>query len=934
MLPPGIASCYTGGVEAIRKTIHDYFDKGYTLVFPKEKSSAFWLADYALHHPNGAIRSDRAMSWDTFSSQFSPHHADERPMTPMIRQLFASQLLPALKKEGDGLQYFVSQEYPETLPRFAMSVASILPQLGQVKEQVLSQVPAAMAHDLVVLKQRYEAFLKDRKFFDPAFESVGIEYAQPQFLDKKPFVILWPDVNPRSSQFLQSIGNPTWIETWSLGNELPVPSLEVFDNQLQEIRTQLRRIEYLLQQGVCTHDILITCCDLQSCSDIIVGECQNRGIPLRVASGKSPLSYAAGRFFSAIKAVYDEQVSLASMKRLLLDPTFPWKDPQQLRELVSTAVDLRIERGSFTGSDQWAVRLGKRNAELAQLYHDLKETVRNICTSTNGTLLRAQIRQFQDRFFTDAQWNTTEADDPARQLSADVYSFCLQQVEELDSSLKTAGFSTYEGLYSMFLRTLERSRYVPQAQRGGIELVAYPMTAGMEVRHHFMINMHHDVTQLVDTYTSFLPETLEDASLQDEDDYTIPMLRLCGATLGSGGHMSCSRHTYDGVVLPPSWFVEQLRTTSYDRSIPQVPDMFAQELVLWGADPQSVDGPCTHGLQVRWFEDSSLTHYGRNDADDMASRRVLTVGDLHGVFDAQSQRLLLPISPTSLDSFSSCPFKWAMQYLMGLQEETYDVPVVDHRQIGTLMHSVYEQFFKYVTQVSGPYHESMIPEYTAKLQTIWDEQLQKLCRSADGPTPVLAQWINHTFRDQVMQIITAELTNFEGARSSGFEQELSATLEAIGVTIKGRIDRFILLHPQGDALKPATDIPPLQNGCAYAVVDYKKGSVDGKEQYLNALAEHVAPPSFQLPMYARLLKEQCNAIMAIGCYFSIKDGEYSLIWSQADDPVAVELDAALETALVEMKHAVSQQDFRATPSKEACESCSFRQVCRRRYAVR
>ena len=987
-------------MDTIRNTIHQYLDKGYTCIFPNETVARFWLADYASRSPIGAIRSDRALSWDTFHQYFLPVRKDQRPVSSLLRQLFVSRLLEDMRagrgasgtnEARESLLWFAPVSHPEADERFSRSIAAILPQLAAVDDQLLVQLPVAMGHDLRLLKDAYASFLLERNLFEPAYESPSLDYAAQTVQNQGPYCVMFSKSVPDCDTFLSQLGSPRWIVTHDVdadnegrddvgddigddvgddvsgGGRVGVsdrladapttdttdvaptasgddgPCLEVFENQLQELRTQLRRIEALLEQGVPTRDIVVTCAGLEDFQDILQEEARLHEVPIRIVQGLSPARYPAGRFFNSLKRVYDEHASLDSMKSLLLDPCYPWRDPPLHRRLIAKAVELRIDHGEMTGSrsrDQWHVRLRRIDAGLAQWYDDFKEGVRDICTSSSVQMLRMQLNQFQDRFFIDEQWNRildpiedAESASMARiNPDADVYSFCMKRIDQLDDALATGGFPECPGLFGIFLRMLETAKYVPQQEQRGIPVYAWPLTAGMSPRYHFVLNMSHDAVQVVQSRADFIPETIGDATLRGERDLTPAVLALYRQTdsLQDGLYLSCSRQTYTDIVLPPSWFVEHGRLRSPDRDIGQVPDLFRSEELLWAGD-EPWTAVCTHENQKRWFEQALqgiLAPVSKNH--DMARSPVGDIRILRPLYTTVQGKALLPLSATSLDLFESCPFAWVCKYLYGVDEQEFTVPPVDHRAIGNLIHSVYHRFFQEAAERYGVYDPDRIDSYRGMLDDIWKDELERLSKRPDAPSASTTAWIRYSLENQLPAILLAEAGTFPDTLSWGYEYKLEETDLERGYRLEGRIDRIILLlSADGSAPSPRNAVE--SNGAMFAVVDYKKGTAISAKLF-NTRLDGGTIESCQLPVYRRLVRSRLGATVSTGAYYSVKDCKYSVVWT-VDDGRTARMDDLLDEQISNLLRAVEQGNLSATPSKKSCANCIYRQVCRRRFAI-
>jgi len=170
-----------------------------------------------------------------------------------------------------------------------------------------------------------------------------------------------------------------------------------------------------------------------------------------------------------------------------------------------------------------------------------------------------------------------------------------------------------------------------------------------------------------------------------------------------------------------------------------------------------------------------------------------------------------------------------------------------------------------------------------------------------------------------MDIITAESRMFDGFGSLGFEHAI--TSEEEGCSLFGRIDR-ILVRQEPDGSETV------------ALVDYKKRHGGSTKAYAEDPARM---PSRQLPLYAKLLAQVGidgrSRDVAIGAFYDISGGKYIPIWEQGETAVRDALIEAVTAHIRQMIDDLQEGRLGATPSKQSCSFCDFRQICRRRYAL-
>ncbi len=879
----GILQC----MEQTKRTyVHTALEEGYICVFPTEVAARSFLVDYALHGKHKAILAEQAISFDVFRAQFLPRHAEEQPANALIRQLFARTLLDT----PHGLSYFINPSFPEANSRFSKYLSSLLPQLGQaLDEEVLALMSRPMQQDVKILYQQYNSFLSSHKLFEPGYEQPSLQFAEDEVFSKK-YCILFPDLIAGLDTFLESLGSPPWITCRttpiSLGNSV---QLEVFDNHVEEIRTTLRRIRHLLDERVPTRDILIGCATPTTMLPSLEQEAWLYDIPLVLRQGKSPLLYPSGRFFSRLKEVYEERFSLESMKSLLLDIGFPWRDLETQRKILAVAVDRAVSQGSLWGSDQWTEQL--RNTSLIAWYKDFKESVVGICTSKNIEELRKKLNHFQDTYFIDTQWTGTQGED--------VYSFCLDTMENIKAAMVSVSIDSYPSVFSLFLEFLDTKLYVPQMQEEGIQVYPWPLTAPLEARHHFILALDHVGSRCLEQPLALLPQTVETKDRREEDT-TAATLQ---ATLLGEGQLYLSYHTssYEGEALPPTYFLEQNLITEKRKDTVEAHDPFIGESQIWrGENPLSR----ATDRQQWWFAKAIHTSLSPKRSD--FARKPLPLEWVPLLKHEVEGKLRIHLSPTGLDTFVRCPYAWLCNYLFEVDQAEYQVLSVDHRLIGSFLHAVYETFFREIEYFSSNKTE----EYRSLLLSLFDQKLTEYFGEG-GPNPPTRAWIIYEFRDQCTWIVKAEETLFEHTRSIFFEKKLSFVNDLF--SLEGRIDRIICLDPP--------------EGKLYAVIDYKKGKAP-----FTKIKDTI--PSYQLPLYRKLVGETLEAEVVNASYFSIKDGCYNAIWDREETAIMDFCDKALEDVLQKVASSIEGGHLEATPSKDSCHRCIYRPICRRRFATR
>ncbi len=863
-----------------RNYVFKAFDEGLICVFPTEVTARSYLTDYALHGEKHAILSSQAISYDTFRQYFLPTHEELLPSSNLVRQVFIHQLM----EKGMSLTYFLNPSFPEMNSRAQGYLANLLPSLSIACEsELLNQLDAGMQHDIVLLFQKYTEFLAEHKMFEPRYEVPS----QPVDWDQsKHYCILFSDTIPDASVLYTLLGNPDYVQLRETPTDDGVP-LEVFSSHIEEVKTTMRRIRQLLDQGVQTHQIVIGTGAQSVMMPALREEASLYGIPLSIREGKSALEYSSGRFLSLLQALYTEQFSLETMKSLLLDPSIPWADPALHRELLREAVDQSIIRGSLYGSDQYKSML--KNPKLKDWYEHFKQSVIGILQSTDIEGLQKTLNHFQDTYFVESQWVGTPGED--------VYAFCLGAMQQIKDSMKQCSMDSYPSIFSFLLSYLQNKRYVPQQKEEGIAVYGWPQVSTLQTDFLFAIALDQDSAACIDKPLAFLPQQIEQRYRREVDPTEA---QFKAVSLGDGvRHLSCHTRRYEGEMIPPAYFLQRkplIYPNREELSFIDDPLHIEGQLFVDGSKPT---GQATSS-QKRWFLQAEKTVLKEKDED---YTRYPTNKHLLGMLLDEQGRL--KISPTKLDLFVRCPYAWLCHYLYGIEKQEFEVSSVDHRKIGNLIHAIFYTFF----WEAKDFDPAKLDEYRPRMRQIFDEKLV-FFYGETGPSPSLRSWLVSEFREKLVALLDAEAILFAHGRSIALEEVYQ--IEENGLLLNGKVDRLVSMDPPTHS--------------KLAIIDYKKGIPKDKKMKDTLI-------SYQLPLYRFILSQSLGAEITNASYYSVKDEKYYSLWKDADDENAQKSDQLLQEKLKEIAEAVKEGRFMATPSKEHCANCDYRSLCRRRYAT-
>lgn len=293
-------------------------------------------------------------------------------------------------------------------------------------------------------------------------------------------------------------------------------------------------------------------------------------------------------------------------------------------------------------------------------------------------------------------------------------------------------------------------------------------------------------------------------------------------------------------------------------------------------------------------------------------------GNISELAGAQLLELQRAFSPTSLENYASCGFKYFCKSVLRLNvvEEPEERQIMDPATRGSIVHDILERFFREQMDRNRPQpYEAWSESDLERLLQIVDEALEDA--GARGLTG-LDVYMEHEART-----IRADLTRFleddtafrrlTGAVPWALEQNIPETSVA-GVTMRGRVDR----------IDRSTD------GREAWVMDYKTGGLwDTRNIQKGMLLD--GGKKLQLPTY--LLAADAENVHALYWFISQRGGFEKVSY----DPTPEWTDRYHKT-LDAIVNAIRGGAFPAVPGEEDeyyggftnCRYCDFDRICPQR----
>ena len=256
----------------------------------------------------------------------------------------------------------------------------------------------------------------------------------------------------------------------------------------------------------------------------------------------------------------------------------------------------------------------------------------------------------------------------------------------------------------------------------------------------------------------------------------------------------------------------------------------------------------------------------------------------------------LVVSPTQLETFAFCPFKYFNRHVLGLErwEEPEQLWVADPADIGTLVHRILER----------TYREG------ASWQAVAAEELARFEREKVTGLPVVWAWRRGALlRDLAVFLEMERERKGDGLEPGEFEYafdsvplELSETLR---LRLRGRIDRV-----DKDAA-----------GKRARIIDYKAGKA-----YHTKDDAYEGGETLQLPLYALVAEKLLGVRVASSeyAYLTARGGYRRVMFSEdALRNRQAELRRILEVLAGMLRDGV----FAQHTDHGKCEYCDYRLIC-------
>ncbi len=893
--------------KTILSTVASLIEGGKTAVAPSEVVAADWRRRVLMEGGVGALLEERVVSWDRFKETTFGLTTERRPVNGSHRLLFVDDLLRR-NRDTPLFEGIINPAVASDAGGVGKALLRFIPALSRTPDGPFAD-PAL--RDVLVLKEEYRRFLDNHGLFEPNW--LHPSSATPT----SESVLLLPDLMEDFSRFSQATKGVSdigyeWLEDFD--DQRPVFGL--YPTTLAEVRAIARRLSGLLDRGVHPSDIAITVAGWSQAYPYVARECRRYDVPLSPRRGLRLSDSPGARIFPLLRRVVDRSFELTAVESLLGEPSIPWRRDLPVGELLLRGREGRcFGRFGPPGSplDLWAEGLRNSHADIEtqQLARRLFRLLKDVRHAENLSDLRTAVFRLLNGYVDRDRWSPEAL--PALERS----------LELLGGLVEAARFVGREPTdpFGMWDDAMAATMYVRRATETAIPVYDYRVTAGITPPWHFVVNAHHAATRVsIDPLRGLRPDQkatlgLDPVSLSNR---FLHAYALSGATV-------CISGSSEGISerqMVPDWFEDRVQQAEAAEGVNG--DAYRDEERYFA-------GTGTAPRRVWSVQVDGARRYARTEGPGAWGGAVAGIDGnplLHSRLRSEEGALLM--SASRLRSYLSCPQRFFLGYILGLEEgESGSIPqAITPQDEGSIAHRVLRSFHQELADSGGT---------MANLAALNDETVEKRVQEVAGiptgrdpPIPaILHPVLARRLKEGVARAIQWECEKFPNGRPVYVEENLAAFVDD-RVLLRGGVDLSLATG--------ATDHADL------VLIDFKRSSIPRKSAlgWINNTEEEIErlasgawagdSTDIQLPVYILLAQADGRAV-AEGWFYSLRKQDQTRPFPATGGIDAEGLSHALRHVIALVAENIDAGMFDIPRTGAGCASCGYRSVCRAKFVA-
>lgn len=913
-------------------------DRDTFFVFPTQAAANTWARAVIASPEIPSVETDRFIGWDVFLERLTQESVPEgKEKSDTRSRLFWA--LHVLSEHGDkpSFESLFKPGLPPTLSH-ATFLARIAPALKDFSAAVrsahndgaLREVSGEVA-DFLTLAEKYSRFLEANNLYEQS-------HLAPREIKDRRYIIFEPSLIPDYEKYAKFLKVSGTVKDFSMHgaeaarNAENRPTALKFATFRQELVWVFSTCEKLLEDGLQPDDIAISMPALTPETKAHVGRIADLyAVPIAFRSGEPLAASPFGRLLRALSQAGEEGFSLQTLKKLLGEKAFEWKDPLSARKLLRFAEKYHIPEFSADRhymSLLWnrTFALCGRDEEGPRLFFDeLRKAAGAIAGARSFSTLRMALHDFRATFLDESTLS------PLAQLTLERI---FDEIEALDAwHARLGGQDLSPAPFRILLLILDSTRYNPAVKANAISLYSYQTGMLTASAIHFVLDVSQESTAgFQDRYSDF-PEELRPylGNISEYDEHLLDSFNAvnavyCHAEQGLSGYS----------VLHPYFALKKARLVPRgdDKgTFPESPE--ARETQAW------LDGNADRlpSQLLKHQKEAALGSFRRHD--DSASlfpppifigkgpARAAVMDNAESLSGLQSctEGPLIKFTPARLKDYSLCPFRWLMFCV--LDAEKSDSSYINLAE-GTFSHSVIRGLLGDISRRDGSVKSENNEIYTAMLDDSIGKNLLPLLRKY-GPSiePAIVSAVPK-IKSRMERLLEFEADFEEKGWDIGvFEVQLSRLYEDMGVILEGRADRICEKSSSRTAEGPASSDE------RFAIIDYKKKNTPQKREFLADKDGRLH--DFQLAGYAEMLSGEGKEV-ELAMYWSIDECRAAIVFGsggarKSREEFEPERKIFLDTLSSAALSIRSGKFMTILRSNEACAPCPWKPVCRAYFSA-
>lgn len=917
-------------------------NKSLHFVFPSAVLAKFWAQQSALKSRK-AVALNRFIAWDDFkTAALSIKKQDQYPANRALRLIFASDLLGsnALNK-ASFLHEYINPDYVDSYSSFASPLAALLPALKVIAERLNTQKSTHDNYfqDLLLIKERYTQFLQKNKIYEPSWNKAPF---QPE--SGKLYMLFFPELCEDWYEYNEELSNAQSIDIVHLENieapRLPAKQEEAvksilggyegcfihFPFSADEYKWLAFTVRRLLDEADLSYeDISITIAG-ENNPERLVHEFWLNDIKVCLHQRKALLAHPGGRIFTHLSECRGKKWSYQSLKNLLLDKAFTWKDTHFINALMEAGIKYRCV-SNFTDHhieyDTWDRSLWEESEqsfagvpvpEIKQFYRQLKKSIDSCLNARSFSELRSRWYAFETTYF-DSKTFSAQTSHIIKEIMKALNALIAME-DRFPSLIQEAD---KRPCFSIFQSYIQETVIGNEQDTHAIALYGYKVAAGIGTPLHFIVNTNqNDTTVVYNGGAGFLREDRRASLSMQNRDMSSEFIGAYRSTTPFPV-FTVSNRTFSGVVVPSRLCDAKIKEAVFDKENDCYEIEWNFALQKGKVAPKSVQMQGWHAYNVIKAEQSEEDFSHELIKDEALKKSLIRRLGKQKYFRDKAcgveEPCVLTVSVTDLNEYIACPFKWVLEKGLAIQKGQTDIETINQRELGILYHAILALFFTRLKKVQNRFRAEDMSEYAKILSHVVKETLLDAEHKEGFFQKSIYAMVEERIKSALLYYLNNDKETLNGSEIVGAEHSLRKVYEG-DIVLSGIAD-LILFNEEG----------------TYSIVDYKTGSLPGKKD-ISMEDDEEFPKNVQMASYVAMLEESGATVSAAHFYsldkrvFRRVIGEGAV--SRQDYEGAIK---AVDKVFKSLYSALLSGDYRAdSVDRKTCMHCEVASVCRIPYS--